>query len=381
LPNSPEVVRVSAASDLVLFQRVSRFHRNAYPMTINLLLYFEDGCKANCLYCGQAREASRRRPRERTLIRVDWPIRPLDDVVEALRRLERCGTSVRPCRVCVATITHYRAVEAELEVIHRIRRETSFPITALVTPTLFREDEFRELKHVGADRIGIAIDCANPRIFDLLRGRKARGPHRWERYIEGVEEAVEVFGRGRVGIHIIVGLGETEKDVVELIQWAHDLGAETHLFAFHPEEGSILEGWPRVPIGQYRRVQMARYLIDNEIARAEEMKFNGWGQIIDFGIPKHMLKEIALSGLPFVTSGCPGCNRPWANEHPGEIPRNYPYPPSEEEALQCYQQMFLYISPPINNENQLVDYLVSTNAIDSQYSSTTLYNTVHLYTR
>ncbi len=362
MPNSPEVVRVSTASDLVLFQRVSRFYRNAYPMTINLLLYFEDGCKANCLYCGQAREArvvNKRSASECTLIRVDWPIRPLDDVIEALRKLERCGTSIRPCRVCVATVTHHRAVEAELEVISRIRRHTSFPITALVTPTLFREDEFRELRQAGADRVGIAIDCANPRIFDILRGKRARGPHRWERYIQGVEEAIEVFGRGRVGIHIIVGLGEKEKDAVELIQWAHDIGAETHLFAFHPEEGSAMERWPRVPIGQYRRVQMARYLIDTEMARAEEMKFNEWGQIVDFGVPRYLLREIAMSGLPFVTSGCPGCNRPWANEHPGETPRNFPYPPSEREAYQCYQQLFLYISPPFNTEDRLIEYLSS----------------------
>ncbi len=355
--SSPEYVRVSMASELVLFQKLYRFHRNAVPQTINLLLYFEDGCKANCLYCGQAREASRRKPSDRTLIRVDWPIRKLDDVVEALKRLERNGCSYRPHRVCVATITHWKAVEAEIEIVKRIRRETSYSITALVTPTLFRESEFRELRNAGADRIGIAIDCATPELFDLLRGRKARGPHRWERYVEGIEEAIEIFGKGRVGVHIIVGLGEREEDAVKLIQWVHDLGGETHLFAFYPEEGSVMESWPRVPIGQYRRVQMARYLIDNEISRAEDMKFNEWGQIVDFGIPRYLLEEIALSGLPFVTSGCPGCNRPWANERPGEVPRNYPYIPSEEEALQCYRQLWLYTSPPINTYERLVEYL------------------------
>ncbi len=62
-----------------------------------------------------------------------------------------------------------------------------------------------------------------------------------------MEEAVEVFGRGNVGVHFIVGLGETEREMVEAIQRAHDLGVPTHLFSFFPEEGSLLENRPQPP--------------------------------------------------------------------------------------------------------------------------------------
>ncbi len=355
--SSPEYVRVSTASDLVLFQKVFRFRGNAVPTSINLLLHFPDGCKANCLYCGQARE-NPPAPPDRDLIRVPWPIRRLDEVIENLKRVSRCGNSFRPWRLCIASITHYRAVEALLEVVKRVRSELTIPITALVTPTLFGEDELRELFRLGVERIGIAIDCANPTIFDLLRGRRARGPHRWERYLQGVEEAVEVFGRGRVGIHIIVGLGESERDCAELIQRIHDMGGETHLFAFYPEPYSVMREWPRVHAGQYRRVQLARYLIDNEVARFEEMRFNAWGQIVDFGIPKHLLDEIVESGLPFTTSGCPGCNRPWANERPSDgIPMNFPWVPRGEEIEVVRKQLLEYDAPPRTRIDTLVEYL------------------------
>jgi len=354
---SPDYVRVSTASDLVLFQKVFRFRGNAVPTSINLLLHFNDGCRANCLYCGQARE-SPPKPIDRDLIRVPWPLRSLDDVIEALKRVERCGLSFRPWRVCVASITNPRSVSALKEVVKRIRRSVSIPITALVTPTLFREEDFRELWRLGVDRIGIPIDCANPTLFDLLRGRKARGPHRWERYLRGFEEAIEVFGRGRVGIHIIVGLGETEKDCVDLMQRIHDMGGETHLFAFYPEPYSVLSDWPRVHRGQYRRVQLARYLIDTEIARAEEMKFNSWGQITDFGIPKHILNEIIESGLPFTTSGCPGCNRPWANERPSdETPMNFPWIPRGTEIEIIKHELADYETPPRATLENLIAYL------------------------
>jgi len=357
--SSPELVRVSTASDLVLFQKVWRFLGNAVPMTINLLLHFPDGCKGNCLYCGQARE-SPPAPPDRDLIRVPWPLRRLDDVIEGLKRVSRSGTSFRPWRVCIASVTHYRAVEVLKEVVKRVRRELPVPITALVTPTLFREEDFRELYRLGVERIGIAIDCANPTVFDLLRGRRARGPHRWERYLEGVEEAIEVFGGGRVGIHIIVGLGESERDCVELMQRIHDMGGETHLFAFYPEPYSVMSEWPRVNPGQYRRVQLARYLIDAEIARAEEMRFNEWGQVVDFGVPRHVLEEVIDSGLPFVTSGCPGCNRPWANERPLDgVPMNFPWVPRGEELEIVKKQLCAYESPPRARIEALISYLGS----------------------
>jgi len=354
---SPEYVRLSTAAAIALGLERGRFYLNAYPYCINLLLHFSDGCKANCLYCGQAREIAKSSACK-TLIRVDWPLYELDEVIERYReRFAACGCSARPYRVCVATITNSRAVEAEIEVIRRVWEELRVPISALVTPTLFGEEEFRELKKAGAERAGIAIDCASERIFDLLRGRGARGPHRWDRYLEGVEEAVEVFGRGKVGIHLIVGLGETEREAVELIQWAHDAGAETHLFAFYPEEGTPLEDWPRPPIGQYRRVQLARYLIDGGMARAEDMEFNEHGQVVDFGISGVLLDEVIEGGLPFVTSGCPGCNRPYANERPGEpVLRNYPYVPSGREIEEIRRQLRWY-APPYNSLERLEAHL------------------------
>lgn len=352
---SPDYVRTSTAADIILGFSPGKFYRYAQPYCINLLLYFKDGCKANCLYCGQAREVAKDAACK-TLIRVEWPLRKLDDVIASLKKFLQSGCSFRPYRVCVATITNPKAVEAEIEVIRRVYHEVGMPISALITPTLFKREEMMKLREADAERIGIAIDCTTPTIFDLLRGKSARGPHRWERYLKGVEEAVEVMGKGKVGIHLIVGLGETEKEAVELIQKVHDMGAETHLFSFYPEEGSVLEKWPRPPISQYRRVQLARYLIDCEISYAENMKFNQAGQIVDFGVPKGLLEDIIESGYPFVTSGCPGCNRPYANERPSEFPRNFPFRPSEEEIIEIKKQLWTY-SPPQNTLEALVKYL------------------------
>ena len=167
-----------------------------------------------------------------------------------------------------------------------------------------------------------------------------------ERYWECFDEALKYFGRGNVGSHFMVGLGETEKEEVEAIQKVRDLGGETHLFSFFPEELSQLEHAARPSIPTYRRIQLARYLIDNDIITIKQMKFNDKDQITDFGIE---IEEYILSGKPFMTSGCVGidgevaCNRPYANEKPTEEPRNFPFTPDENDIAKIKEEIWQYM--------------------------------------
>jgi len=112
-----------------------------------------------------------------------------------------------------------------------------------------------------------------------------------------------------VDVHFIVDLGETEEEMVKAIQKAYDMGALTHLFSFFPEEGSLLENHPQPPIGTYRRIQLARYLINKDISKYENMKFDEKRRIIDFGVSKKVYNGVVESGLPFMTSGCASKSR------------------------------------------------------------------------
>jgi biotin synthase len=95
---------------------------------------------------------------------------------------------------------------------------------------------------------------------------------------------------------------------------------------------------------QYRRIQLARFLIDGKVNRAEKFEFAG-GQIVDFGVSGDMLEEIVDSGEPFRTSGCAGydgevaCNRPYANSRPGPGIRNFPFRPDKGDILRIRKQM------------------------------------------
>jgi len=247
--------------------------------------------------------------------------------------------------VCVGMITHPRAFDDMNTVIHRFHTEVGRPISALISPTTIRDPQrLVATRQAGADMATVAIDAATPELFEHTRGRGVGGPHRWEQFWEMLEGAVEIFGRGKAGVHLIVGLGETEKELVEAIQRAHDLGAATHLFSFFPEEGTSLDGLGQPSYGQYRRVQLARYLVNRGLGRCEAMSFDAGGRIVGYGVEDAVLEECIRFGEPFMTSGCPGadgrtaCNRPFGNERSGRPIRNYAFEPDVEDvALIRYQ--------------------------------------------
>jgi biotin synthase len=318
-----------------------KFFRDAKLGCINLLMEYEDGCTANCQYCGQAREISDT-PDCKSLIRVEWPSFKLDDVIEATNRVSKENPFVQ--RICVSALTREDCPGDLIEIVKRVRAGTNVRISTLVTPTVFTKEHFKAMKEAGAENITVAVDCSTPEIFQRLRGEGADGPHKWERYLQGIKEAVEVMGTDTysVGVHLIIGLGETEEESIRFIQQCYDMGARVHLFSFYPEKGSQMEDGVQPPLDSYRRVQLARQLMDKGIARGDKMNFQD-GKLVDFGIPEEDVKKELKEGEAFITSGCPGCNRPFANETPAQaaegLLRNYPFKPTDDD-IQLIESQF-----------------------------------------
>lgn len=349
---SPEYVRTSSAAAITLGLMPGRFFRDAKLYCLNLLLKYRDGCVGRCAYCGlsRARETTQSW-RDQSFIRVDWPTVKMGEIMNRMDS-ELCSHVER---VCISMVTHRRAPSDTLSIVRRLHDRID-AISALIAPTIVDKNWLLEANEAGADKIGIAIDAATPELFHKLRGRGVSGPHRWERYWKTVEEAVQVFGRHNVGIHLIVGLAETEEEMIETIQRAYNIGALSHLFSFFPEEGSLMHQHRQPPIGSYRRVQLARYLINKGMTSADRMKFDGDGKLVGLGIDENALDSAIDSGLPFMTSGCStkkrenACDRPFSDSTPfqayiGEL-RNFPFAPDENDVSIIRRQLWDYSDTP-----------------------------------
>ncbi len=335
---SPKFTKTSLAAAITLKLKKGSFYREARLNCLNLLLSYDSGCVGRCAYCGLANNRVIS-PEENTFIRVKWPTYDVDEILQRAKRDED-----KLKRVCVAMVTHPQALADCNEIISRFKHNTSLLISALVTPTMIKNKrQIKQLKESGADSLGIAVDTATGELFGKLRGSGVEGPHSWRHYWQVIKDAVAVFGPGNVSVHLIVGLGETEKEMVETIHRVNRQKAVPHLFAFFPEKGSALGTLSQPPIGQYRRIQLARHLIVSRLISPQQMQFNEDGKIVDYGTD---IKSAVETGLPFMTSGCPdaqgetACNRPYGNERPGELLYNYPFRPNNDDVKLIKSQLW-----------------------------------------
>lgn len=191
------------------------------------------------------------------------------------------------------------------------------------------------------ERIGIPLDAATEELFDKIKGLHVGGPYSWKRQFELLNDAVSIFGKSKVSTHFIAGLGETEKEMVNAIQRCVDMGVLPALFAFTSIPGTALEDILPPSVERYRRIQLARHLISHGSSRSDAMQFNEDGCLIDWGVEKNVLVKIIRTGEPFLTSGCPNCNRPFYNEKPSGPIYNHPKPLTDAELAEAKKELSL----------------------------------------
>lgn len=330
-PQIPTQIRVSLGTAITL--KLAEGKLDAAPTTAYLMTYHDDKCSANCGFCPQAREA---KSNSRLLSRVIWPVFQTQEVISAL---DTAIEKKKIGRVCVQAL-NYPQVFGDLEaLVKEIKHHVSVAVSVSCQPQT--PQNITRLKQADADRIGIALDAATEAIFNQVKGNGAGGCYVWENQFRLFSEALKVFGAGNVSTHVIVGLGESEKDAVEVIERCVGLGVLPALFAFTPVRGTALEANLSPDLGVYRRVQLARYLIVNKKAALADIEFDSNGKIANFKVPKDKLREAIESGVPFQTTGCPDCNRPYYNERPSGPLYNYPKTPNTKEIEQIKKDLSL----------------------------------------
>jgi len=290
------------------------------PTTAYLML--GGRCVMDCGFCAQARSSQASALK---LSRVTWPEFDQAQTLALLARaVERGG--IKRCCLQVTVAEGY--FQRTLEVIRAVRETCDVPVDAAILPRDIAQVE--ELLAAGIDHIGFGLDAACERVFQRVKGGS------WARSLSLIEEAARQFP-GHLAVHLIVGLGETEREMAEMIQQMHDLGLIVGLFAFTPVRGARMEDVSPPPISTYRRMQVAQYLITNSLARVGDFAFSPTGQLLSFNFPR--LYEILADGVAFQTSGCPDCNRPFYNERPGGPMYNYPKPLTPQQTKAAIEEL------------------------------------------
>jgi len=314
------MIRCSVGTAKVL--GLKNLKMDALPTTAYLMV--GEHCKFNCTFCTQARESG---ASSNMLSRVVWPRFHINEVIQGLYTSEAQDIMRR---ICFQVVQDHKALEETKLLVKNMKNEhPHLPICVSAGPRSLEEIE--DLLEQGVDRVSLALDAATPEVYAQTKDGS------WKSRYELLVGAAYKFP-GRIGTHLIIGLGESEEEMIKTIQDMVDHEISVALFAFTPVKGTRMENWPRPDLKQYRRIQAAHYLIRNKYARAEDFKFHE-GQINSFALPQAQLWQYLSSGEAFQTSGCPGCNRPYYNDSPGEELYNYPRHLMPEEIKRCWEEV------------------------------------------
>lgn len=312
-------IRVSSGTAHVL--GLKKVKSEILPTTAYLLM--GDKCLRSCSFCSRSAKST---CGDDFLSRVTWPVFELNDVLQSLPEVYN---HKRLHRACMQVVQNPGASENAKYIIKKIKQYSSIPVSA--SCYVFSLQDLSSWFESGADRIGIALDAANERVFKQVKGGS------FEKTISLLRQAAIAFPN-QISTHLIVGLGETDRELMDRIQEMADLGVTVGLFAFTPVRGTQMQDLAQPGVLRYRRVQAGLFLLKNRYKRSEDFSYSQSGALIDFGYSPEELFELLDTGQAFQTTGCPMCNRPFYNERPGGAIYNFAQELSTEElqsALSC----------------------------------------------
>jgi biotin synthase len=340
--SSPEYLRTSNAAALSLRLEPGRFYRDVELGGINVLLDYERGCHANCAYCGLARE----RPgayEDKSFIRVDWPVYKTDTIIDHMAKWRN-----RMGRFCISQVVHQRTHADTMEIIRRYREKTDTPISVLVAPPVLDRGRLQEYKDAGVDMIGVGMDAVTERTFERRRGKSVRGGLSWRKYWDITHLAREIFGPWKVNCHVVVGLGDTDRQYLEFVEHVTNHQIFAYLFCFYPEPQSAMASARRPSVFRWRRIQLLKHLLEQRAIRLEQIEYNSRGAIVRALISPDPVDRAIEDGVAFMTNGCPdhktglvSCTRPFGSYRPGEPFRDYPFRPTESDRRIIRRQLKL----------------------------------------
>ncbi|MBN1389602.1 MAG: radical SAM protein [Candidatus Thermoplasmatota archaeon] len=297
------------------------------PTTAYIMVGSE--CINNCAFCTQARGAS---GGSDMLSRVIWPQYRSDAILEAIVSPAMNGMS----RICLQCLVDPTTLPGLPELIRKLKEASGSEISVSISAV--DDVMLKAIRDAGARRIGIALDGASREVFDRIKGSKVGNPYTWEGNWRSLLSAVDIFGRRMATTHIIVGLGETDRDIVDVLVRCSKEGVLVSLFSYTPMKGTKELG-PAPQLHRYRALQIARALVMERIT--DGFDFDPEGKLT--GLPTGGLDHRFDLEEVFRTRGCPDCNRPYYNERPGGPIYNYPRRLSKDEASASWAQAMSYI--------------------------------------
>lgn len=302
---------------------IKRGQSDIPPTTAYIMI--GDKCNNRCSFCSQSIESNSRKDK---LSRILWPEYTKEEVLKAFNNYR--GENIK--RVCLQSMASEESHNEVKEFIEYIKNDLNIPIS--LSAKLEEMEEIERFFELGVDKIGIAIDAANKELYEKIKGND------FDKKINFIKEAGLIYPN-KISTHIIVGLGESHKDIYDLYKILKGYNINISLFAFTPVKGTKMEDISQPSIESYRRVQLMTYMIDKGY-NGDYFRFGIDGYLEYVKIDEYIKMDIR-KGRPFEIKGCKNCNRPYYNERPGHTIYNYSRKLNKEQVKLAIKEINLDI--------------------------------------
>lgn len=315
------MIRLSIGTAIEL--GIKRGQSDIPPTTAYIMI--GNQCNNRCSFCSQSIESNSRKDK---LSRVLWPEYTKEEILDAFKSYE--GENIK--RICLQSMDSEESLNEVRKFIKYVNANLNIPIS--LSAKLEDMDEIEKFFDLGVEKIGIAIDAANKELYEKIKGTN------FDKKIDFIKEVGLIYPN-RISTHIIVGLGESHKDIYDLYKTLKGYNITISLFAFTPVKGTKMEDVSQPSIESYRRVQLMTYMMDKGY-NGDYFKFGLDGYLEEIEIDEYIKMDI-LKGKPFEIKGCKNCNRPYYNERPGHTIYNYSRKLSKEEIKLAIKEINLDI--------------------------------------
>ena len=343
--DSPKSIRISIGSAAVL--GLSKIKLDADPTTCYVMTYTDQQCLGRCSFCPQGTGTSEKSAEQ--LSRVQWPSFDWNEFIFNLKHLQKSSNPRKFKRLCLQVLNYsgfYEEVKWIFSQIHAALPDLK--LSAALPPV--SSNKMITLQQVGLERIGIALDACNEELFLKIKGAEVHGPYSWKKHWATLTKALKIFGKGKVTTHLIVGLGESEQELILAMYKILQQQILPGIFLFTPIKDTPMEHYPRTPIRVFRHIQITRHLLLNGLAHFKRFQYDPTGRLILIqNLTSQELHKIVDAGKAFKTAGCPDCNRPYYTSRPGEEQDGYPSNLTEAEKTMVFGELCDLID---SNQNQ-----------------------------
>jgi biotin synthase len=173
---------------------------------------------------------------------------------------------------------------------------------------------------------------------------------KWKNYWDIINYSREIYGPWKVNIHTVVGLGESDLDLVDMFYDLKEKQILAYLFCFNPEPDSRMGNYPKSTIKRWRRIQLVKHLIEEYGLDRRSIQFDEEGNISGLQTSASKVNKVLKTldgGVPFMTNGCPGengepgCSRPYGSYRPSDSYRDFPFLPATDDLVLIRQELDL----------------------------------------